>query len=150
MINQQILSGNWNAVKGQLRKKWGQLTNDDVQVFDGNVERLVGLIQTKTGEARSSVEQFLENVTSSSANGISQAAEKVRDYASSAASQAREYAGQAASAIEQGSQQAVDSMRQGYRDAEEVVRHRPTESVVVCFGAGLLTGLLLALTLRSR
>ena len=37
MVNQQTLSGNWNDIKGKIRKKWGQLTNDDVQVFNGNV-----------------------------------------------------------------------------------------------------------------
>jgi len=30
----------------------GQLTNDEVQSFDGNVDSLVGMIQRKTGEAR--------------------------------------------------------------------------------------------------
>ncbi len=148
MVNQQTLSGNWNEVKGKLRKKWGQLTNDDVQVFDGNVERLVGMIQTKTGEARNNVERYLEEMTSSGASTINQAAESVRDYATSAASQARDYAGQAAEAIEQRSQQAADSVRQGYQAAENTVRSRPAESVAICFGAGVLTGLVLALTFR--
>ena len=148
MLNQQTLSGNWNDVKGRLRKKWGQLTNDDVQTFDGNVERLIGMIQKRTGEARDSVEAFLEEVTSGGASGISQAAESIRDYATGAAGQAREYAGQAVEAIEQHSQFAADSLRQGYRDVEKTVRSRPTESVAICFGAGVLTGLLLALTFR--
>src|SRR5437899_3320409 len=68
MINQQTLQGNWNEIKGKLRSKWGQLTNDELQSFDGNVDRLVGIIQRKTGEARNSVEHFLEEV---SANGAS-------------------------------------------------------------------------------
>jgi len=51
MINEQVLQGNWNEIKGKIRSKWGQLTNDDLQSFDGNVDRLVGLIQRKTGEA---------------------------------------------------------------------------------------------------
>lgn len=137
MVNQQTLSGNWNELKGKLRKKWGQLTNDDVKVFDGNVERLVGMIQSKTGEARNNVERYLEEMTSSGASTMNQAAETVRDYA-----------GQAVQAIEQGSQQAADSMRQGYQAAENTVRSRPGESVAICFGAGVLTGLLLALTFR--
>jgi uncharacterized protein YjbJ (UPF0337 family) len=150
MVNQQTLSGNWNDLKGRLRKKWGQLTNDDLQSFDGNVERLVGMIQTKTGETRNTVERYLEEITSSGAQGISQAADAVREFAVNTAGQAREYAGQAAEAIEDRSQQAVDAMRQGYQNVESTVRSRPGESVMVCFGAGVLTGLLLALTFRSR
>ena len=38
MINQQVLQGNWNELKGKIRSKWGQLTNDDLQNFDGNVD----------------------------------------------------------------------------------------------------------------
>ena len=60
MVNQQTLQGNWNEIKGKLRNKWGQLTNDDLQSVHGNVDQLIGLIQRKTGEARNSVEQFLE------------------------------------------------------------------------------------------
>ena len=90
MVNQQTLQGNWNEIKGKLRTKWGQLTNDEVQVFDGNVDRLVGLIQRKTGEARESVEKYLEEVGASSASGIAQAAETVRGYAKQATDQVQE------------------------------------------------------------
>jgi uncharacterized protein YjbJ (UPF0337 family) len=150
MVNQQTLSGNWNDIKGKIRKKWGQLTNDDVQVFNGNVDQLIGMIQQKTGDARNNVEKFLEEATSNGAAGVAQAAEAVRTYATGAATQAREYAGQALETVEQQSQQAYDAVRQGYSDAEDTIRSRPAESVAICFGAGVVTGLLLALTFRSR
>ncbi len=63
MINEQVLHGHWNEIKGMLRSKWGQLTNDDVLNFDGNVDRLVGLIQRKTGEGREAIERFLDETT---------------------------------------------------------------------------------------
>ena len=62
MINQQVLQGNWNEIKGKLRSKWGQLTNDDVKSFDGNIDQLLGLIQKRTGEGRESVERFLNDL----------------------------------------------------------------------------------------
>src|SRR3954463_12592229 len=65
MVNQQTLQGNWNEIKGKLRNKWGQLTNDDLQSAQGNIDQLVGLIQRKTGEARNSIEKFLEDATAS-------------------------------------------------------------------------------------
>jgi eukaryotic-like serine/threonine-protein kinase len=65
--NRQALQGNWDEIRGQLRSKWGQLTSDDLQTFNGNVDQLVGLIQRKTGEARSSVENFLDELTTSGA-----------------------------------------------------------------------------------
>ena len=53
MINQQILEGNWNEIKGKLRQKWGQLTDDDFPQMCGEADQIIGIIQRKTGEARS-------------------------------------------------------------------------------------------------
>lgn len=139
MVNQQTLQGNWNEIKGKLRSKWGQLTGDELQTFDGNVDHLIGLIQRKTGEARSAVENFLEEVTSNGASTFGQATAAVGEYAQ-----------QAASRLKETSQQAAESVRHGYEEAERMVKQRPGESVAVCFGAGVLAGLMLGLMMRSR
>jgi uncharacterized protein YjbJ (UPF0337 family) len=139
MINQSTLQGNWNEIKGKLRKHWGQLSNDDIQTFDGNVDQLVGMIQRKTGEAREAVEKYLNELTARGSSGVTQATEDVRQYVQ-----------QAADRIQDGSRQAVDSMRQGYEEAEEYVRARPTESVAICFGIGVVVGLVLGLSNRSK
>jgi uncharacterized protein YjbJ (UPF0337 family) len=137
MVNQQTITGNWNEIKGKLKTKWGQLTNDDVQTFNGNVDQLIGLIQRKTGEARGSIEKFLEEATGSGAEGFAQASEKVR-----------EYAGQAAEQVQQTSKIAAEQMQKGYHEAERMVRERPGESVAVVFGAGLCLGVLFGLMVR--
>jgi ElaB/YqjD/DUF883 family membrane-anchored ribosome-binding protein len=41
-------------------------------------------------------------------------------------------------------------MQQGYEQAEEMIRERPAESAAVCFGIGMVVGVLLGITLRSR
>jgi ElaB/YqjD/DUF883 family membrane-anchored ribosome-binding protein len=41
-------------------------------------------------------------------------------------------------------------MRQRYEEAETMIKDRPAESAAVCFGVGMLVGVLLGLTLRSR
>jgi uncharacterized protein YjbJ (UPF0337 family) len=139
MVNQQTLQGNWNEMKGKLRSKWGQLTNDELQTFDGNVERLIGLIQRKTGEGRSAVEDFLEQITADGSSAVSRAT-----------AAAGEYAQQVAEKVQETSQQAAETVRHGYEEAEKMVKQRPAESVAVCFGAGVLAGLMLGLIMRSR
>ena len=67
MINREILEGNWNQFKGQILKKWSQLTDSDLAEFHGNVDELVGVIQRKTGEGREVVESFLQNLTAGAA-----------------------------------------------------------------------------------
>ena len=56
MVNAQVLQGQWNQVRGELKKKWGQLTEDDLRFTNGNIDQLVGRIQSKTGEAREAIE----------------------------------------------------------------------------------------------
>ena len=137
MINQQTIQGNWNEIKGKLRSKWGTLTDDDLKVFNGNVDQLLGTIQRKTGEARESIEQFFEQFSVNGASAIGQAGETVRAYAQ-----------QAAEAVQGTSQQAADSVREGYAEVEKFVRQRPAESLAVCFGVGVITGVVVGLLLR--
>ena len=150
MVNEQTLQGNWNEIKGKLRNKWGQLTNDDLQSAHGNIEQLVGLIQRKTGEARSSVEQFLEEATSGGASAVSQAADTAREYAQQAMETVQERSRQAADSFRKSYGQASDTVRQSYDQAEELIKERPAESAAVCFGVGMLVGVILGLSFRSR
>jgi uncharacterized protein YjbJ (UPF0337 family) len=63
MVNQQSLQDNWHEITCKLRNKWSQLTNEDLQAAQGNIEQLVALIQRQTGEARIAIEHFLEGVS---------------------------------------------------------------------------------------
>ncbi|NQV26697.1 MAG: DUF883 family protein [Rhodopirellula sp.] len=137
MISEQTLRGNWNEISGMLRSKWGELTDDDVTAFNGNVDQLVGTIQRKTGAARESVEQFFEQFSANGASAIKQASESVR----AGAQEAVDY-------VEDTSRQAAASVREGYAEVEQMVRQRPIESVAVCFGAGIITGVVVGLLLR--
>jgi len=146
MVNAQTLQGNWNEIKGKLRNKWGQLSNDDLQAFDGNVDRLVGLIQRKTGEARESVMGFLNDASANGSSFVGQAAEGLKEYAHQAAEKIQEGTQQAAESLQHG----YESLRQGYAEAEGMVRRRPSEAAAICFGAGILAGLLIAVCVRRN
>ena len=150
MVNEQTLQGNWNEIKGKLRNKWGQLTNDDLQQAQGNTEQLIGLIQRKMGEARGAVEKFLTDLTSGGGSTVSQAAETAREYAQQAMETVQQRSQQAAEQFRQQYSTAADSVRHGYEEAETMIRERPAESAAVCFGVGMLVGVILGLTLRSR
>ena len=89
-INAQELQGQWNNLRGQVKQKWGQLTDDDLQIHQGNVDQLVGRIQQKTGEGRESIEKFLGELTSKGASTISQAAEAVSNYTHQATDRLRD------------------------------------------------------------
>jgi uncharacterized protein YjbJ (UPF0337 family) len=138
MVNRQQLEGKWNEVKGRLKEKWGNLTDDDLVRGEGNVEQLVGVVQQKTGRAREEVERFLDEVVSGAGSTYQRAA-----------SAAREYASEASDALRQGYQQAASSMSAGYDQAEEAVRSKPVESIAVAFGAGLISGVHVGIMLKK-
>ncbi|MBW3541177.1 MAG: general stress protein CsbD, partial [Planctomycetes bacterium] len=106
---------------------------------EGDTENLIGLIQRKTGEARENIEDALEDMMAGGSGAVSRATEAARHYAENVAAAARTRY-----------EQAVSGVRGGYQDAEGLVRRHPTESVAAAFGAGLITGVVVGLMLRSR
>lgn len=58
-MNEAQIKGNWNQIKGKVKEKWGQLTNDDLDQIDGKADQLVGAIQKRYGRSQ---EQAKEDV----------------------------------------------------------------------------------------
>lgn len=56
-MNSDILEGKWLQMKGKLRDRWGDLTNDDVDQIAGKRDKLVGILQEKYGHAREVAEE---------------------------------------------------------------------------------------------
>jgi uncharacterized protein YjbJ (UPF0337 family) len=51
-MNKDQLQGKWHQAKGAVKAQWGKLTNDDLDEIDGNLERLVGIVQERYGYAK--------------------------------------------------------------------------------------------------
>jgi uncharacterized protein YjbJ (UPF0337 family) len=51
-MNWEQAKGQWTQMKGSVRKQWGKLTDDDLDVIAGERERLVGKIQERYGIAK--------------------------------------------------------------------------------------------------
>lgn len=51
--------GRWDQLKGKARQAWGQLTDDDLDVAEGNWEEFVGRIKERTGESAEAIEATL-------------------------------------------------------------------------------------------
>ncbi|MEX2622328.1 MAG: CsbD family protein [Acidimicrobiia bacterium] len=51
--------GRWEQLKGKARQAWGNLTDDDVDVVEGNFEELVGRIKERTGESAEEIRSRL-------------------------------------------------------------------------------------------
>jgi uncharacterized protein YjbJ (UPF0337 family) len=55
------MKGNWNQLKGEIKRKWGKITDDDLLEAEGNMDKLIGKIQQRTGEQRDAIRQWLND-----------------------------------------------------------------------------------------
>jgi ElaB/YqjD/DUF883 family membrane-anchored ribosome-binding protein len=139
MVTTEALQSHWPGVKDQLRQRWNQLNEEDLDRWEGDVERLVRTIRKKTGQAREEIECFLTELSNGSGSASHRAAEAARQYAQRITAKAQDVA-----------LDAKESARAGVVHAEKAVRQRPLEAAAFTFGVGLVAGLVLGLTLRSK
>jgi uncharacterized protein YjbJ (UPF0337 family) len=157
MANQATMTGNWNELKGRIRSKWGQLTDDMLEQNKGNMEALVGTIQRTTGEARDRIQEFLNSGSEQAGDLYNRASEAVRQGTNYASEAVRSGSNYASEAVRAGTEQAMEGakyvgeqLRAGADQTGKLIQARPMESLMFTFGAGIVAGLALGLILRSR
>lgn len=139
MINAEQIQGHWDAIRGKLKQRWGELTDDDLNIAAGNVTQLIGAIETKTGEGRARIERFIDELVEDEDSSINRARQTARDYAQQAGERARE-----------GYAQLARPMRQRYAGFERRVKEHPAQTTFATFGLGVIVGLALGLMIRSE
>jgi uncharacterized protein YjbJ (UPF0337 family) len=58
-MNTDTFAGQWKQLKGEIKTKWGKLTDDDLMKAEGSYDKLVGSIQERYGYARERAEREL-------------------------------------------------------------------------------------------
>lgn len=72
-MNWDTVKGQWKQMKGELRKKWGKLTDDDLDTAAGDREKLEGAIQKRYGMERDAVKRDVDTWIASLRSGQPQA-----------------------------------------------------------------------------
>jgi uncharacterized protein YjbJ (UPF0337 family) len=67
-MNKEKFEGDWKQLKGTIKEKWGQLTDNDVTKINGRYEKLLGFIQEKYGIAKEKAEAQIKEWKSKSKN----------------------------------------------------------------------------------
>jgi uncharacterized protein YjbJ (UPF0337 family)/gas vesicle protein len=57
VVNRDTLRGQWTQLKGEVKSKWGQLTDDELTRVEGDMDKLIGALQSRYGYARGRAEQ---------------------------------------------------------------------------------------------
>ncbi|HXV71291.1 MAG TPA: CsbD family protein [Acidimicrobiia bacterium] len=53
--------GRWDQLKGKVQQTWGDVTDDDLDVAEGNYDELIGRIKERTGESYEEIEDRLND-----------------------------------------------------------------------------------------
>ena len=65
MSNENVLAGKWSQLKGDIKRKWGKITDDELNQIEGHKDKLIGKIQERYGhtkeKAKEEVDQFLKS-----------------------------------------------------------------------------------------
>ncbi len=56
------LKGTWNEVKGKMKQKYADLTDDDLLFEEGKDDELLGRIQKKIGKSKEEVKDWIESL----------------------------------------------------------------------------------------
>jgi uncharacterized protein YjbJ (UPF0337 family) len=56
------LKGNWNEVKGKLKQKYGELTDDDLVFAEGKEDELLGRLQKRLGRTKDELRAEIEDM----------------------------------------------------------------------------------------
>jgi uncharacterized protein YjbJ (UPF0337 family) len=56
-MNSDIFKGKWNQFKGDAKRTWGDLTDNDITKAEGDYDKFVGVLQERYGWERSRAER---------------------------------------------------------------------------------------------
>jgi uncharacterized protein YjbJ (UPF0337 family) len=59
-MNWDTIKGQWKQMKGDVRKRWGKLTDDDLDVAAGDRDKLEGVIQKRYGMQKDAVKRDVD------------------------------------------------------------------------------------------
>jgi len=62
MATKLNIKGNWNELKGKLKQKYGQLTDDDLTFTEGKEDEWLGRLQQKLGRSKEELRREIENM----------------------------------------------------------------------------------------
>jgi uncharacterized protein YjbJ (UPF0337 family) len=61
VLNEDQLKGKWKQFKGELKKKWGNFTDDDLLCIEGRNDKLEGKIQDRYGDRKDEVQKWIDS-----------------------------------------------------------------------------------------
>jgi uncharacterized protein YjbJ (UPF0337 family) len=61
-MNSTVIKGNWNELKGKLKQKYGNLTDDDLMFSEGREDEMLGRLQKKLGKSKDEIRRLIADL----------------------------------------------------------------------------------------
>ena len=61
-MNKLSIKGNWNEVKGKLKQKYANLTDDDLLFTEGKEDELYGRLEKRLGKSKDVLKREMESI----------------------------------------------------------------------------------------
>ena len=59
-MNKDQFKGNWRQFKGEVKKQWGQFTDNDLLEAEGDYDKFLGVVQKRYGDQKEEVQRWAE------------------------------------------------------------------------------------------
>lgn len=63
-MNSDVFKGKWKQISGRVKERWGNLTDDDLDVAEGHAEYLVGKLQERYGWSKEKAQEEVREFSS--------------------------------------------------------------------------------------
>ena len=60
-MNTDQFKGKWVQFKGEVKKQWGEFTDDDLLQIEGNYDKFVGRVQERYGDKKDEVVRWADD-----------------------------------------------------------------------------------------
>jgi uncharacterized protein YjbJ (UPF0337 family) len=150
-MNWSQFEGKWNDVKGQVKERWGRLSDDDLTRAEGKRDRLVGLIQQKYGVAKEKAEDELNDWASKAQSlfdrakeGVQQGYQSVREGYETATEKVADAYDQGRKYLQQ------NNFKDMAGDVRDLIGRHPLPAVLIGIGIGYMLGRMVSSVSNTR
>ena len=61
-MNKEIFNGTWIEMKGKVKQKWAELTDDDLLKIEGKHEAIYGILEKRYGYAKDKAKKMIDSL----------------------------------------------------------------------------------------
>lgn len=76
-MNKEQFKGNWNQLKGEIKKKWGKFTDDELLQVEGDYDKFEGKAQELYGDKKEEITEWIDGLEMKNRQTVSREGTKV-------------------------------------------------------------------------